>query len=96
MARVARASGNTAATLDHLARAIEIGPSDDLNMMTVTTLVEVGRFDEARIFIDQAESGLSHRPLKRYNSKKYLEGLLTYVNEAERLAGNNTGPTTGD
>ena len=96
MARIARNSGDTEATLEHLARAIEIDPSDDLNLMTVTTLVEVGRFDEARAFIEQAGRSLSHRPLKRYNSKKYLEGLLRYVNEAERLAGTSIGPVTGE
>lgn len=96
MARIARTSGDTEETLDHLARAVDIGPSDDLNMMTVTTLVEARRFDEARSFIDDARDSLSPRPLRRYNSLRNLDELLLYVNEAEKLYENRVAPDTGD
>ncbi len=96
MARIARISGDTDATLEHLARAIDIRPTDDLNMMTVTTLVEAQRFDQARSFIEDARYDLSARPLKRYNSNRYLDDLLKYVNEAEKLAGEDVGPESGD
>jgi tetratricopeptide (TPR) repeat protein len=95
-ARIARVSGNTDETLEYLGRAIEVLPSDDLNMMTVTTLVEAGRFDEARSFIEKARKRLPRQPLRRYNSKRYLDVLLTYVNEAGKLASKNTSPSTGE
>lgn len=96
LARIARGSGNTDATLEYLERAMELAPSDDLHMMTVTTLVDAGRFEEAREFIHRAEQGLSIQPLKRYNSKNNLDNLMTYVNEAQRLAGNLAGSNDGD
>lgn len=96
MARISRASGDTEATLHHLARAIDTKPSDDLNMMTVTTLVEAGRYDQARDFIEKADDTVSHHPLRRLNSKRYLEELLAYVNEAEKLAQGHNGANSGD
>ena len=86
LARIARVSGDNDKTLEHLARAIEIGPSDRLDMMTVTTLVAAGRFEEARRFIDDAADDLSRMPLKRYNSKRNLDELKTYVDATEKLA----------
>ena len=83
MARIARAGGDSAATLDHLETAIDIQPGDDLNMMTVMTLVEANRFDAARSFIEEARQRLSPQPLRRYNSSRHLDDLLRYVNEAE-------------
>jgi tetratricopeptide (TPR) repeat protein len=85
LARIAKVSGDNDTTLDHLAHAIEIAPSDKLNMMMITTLVAAGRFEEARQFIDDATDDLPLMPLQRYNSKKNLEELQTYVNETERL-----------
>jgi len=96
MARIARVSGNTDDTLEYLDRAIALLPSDDLNMMTVTALVEAGRFEEARSFIEKAEKRLSYQPFKRYNSKRYLDELLTYVNEAGKRAGRYSPPSNGD
>ena len=55
-------------------------------MMTVTTLVAAGRFEEARRFIDDAADDLSRMPLKRYNSKRNLDELKTYVDATEKLA----------
>jgi hypothetical protein len=96
MARIERVNGNTEATLAHLARAIEITPTDDLNMMTVTALVDAGRFDDARDFIEESAGRLPARPLKRYNSQKNLEELMIYVNEMEKLTGKPHGLNTGD
>lgn len=96
MARIARSSGDTAATLEHLARAVDIAPGDDLNMMTVTTLVEAGRFGQARAFIEQARSNMPRQPLRRYNSARNLEELLLYVNEAEKLEENNVSQDYGE
>jgi len=89
-ARIARGSGDTAETLKHLSRADDIKQSDDVSMMIVTTLVGAGRFDEARNFIEKAQKRLSHHPLRRLKSKNYHEDLLIYVNEAEKLARENS------
>ena len=96
MARIARSAGDTAATLDHLERAVDIAPSDDLNMMTVTTLVEAGRFAQARAFIEAARNKMPHQPLQRYYSGRNLDELLLYVNEAEKLDKNNVGQHYGE
>ncbi len=96
MARIARAAGDTKTTLDHLARAADIGPGDRLNMMIVTTLVEARRFDDARTFIQEARHKLSQQPLRRYNGTRNLDELLLYVDEAEELAAEPVGPTHGD
>jgi hypothetical protein len=96
MARIERVNGNTEATLAHLARAIEFIPTDDLNMMTVTALVDAGRFDDARKFIEDAAGRLPDRPLKRYNSQKNLDELMIYINEMEKLTGKQDGLDTGD
>jgi len=96
MARLARVTGDTEATLAHLARAIELIPTDDLNMMTVTTLVDAGRFDDARKFVEDAAGRMPVRPLKRYRSQKNLDELLTYVNEMEKLTGEQGDLDTGD
>jgi hypothetical protein len=96
MARIAKVSGHVDQTLEHLYRAIAFKPSDDLNMMTVTTLVAAERFQEARLFIDDAADNLPHMPLKRYNSKRILDELLIYVNESARLAETPSGSEIGD
>ena len=95
MARIARSSGDTTATLDHLARAVAVAPSADLNMMTVSTLVEAGRFDHARAFIEDARTRLSRHPFRRYSSKRNLDELLLYVSEAEKLHEDRVGPDKG-
>jgi hypothetical protein len=96
MARIARDTGKTEETLAHLARAIELIPTDDLNMMAVTTFVDAGRFDDARKFIEDADDRLPTRPLKRFNSQKNLDELLVYVNEMEKLASEQSDLDTGD
>ena len=55
-------------------------------MMTVTTRVAAERFEEARRFIEDAADDLPRMPLKRYNSKRNLDELKTYVDETEKLA----------
>jgi len=85
MARMAEMAGETEATLEHLTQAIDYGPSDDLNMMMVTTLVAARRFDEAREYIESALDRLPWQPLRRYNGRKNLEQLNDYANELERL-----------
>jgi hypothetical protein len=96
MARLANMSGNIDLTLEHLYRAIEYRPSDDLNMMTVTTLVAAARFEEARTFIEDAENDLPRMPLKRCNSKRNLDELRVYVDESEKLAGRPDQQSSGD
>lgn len=96
MARIERVTGNTEATLAHIARAIELIPTDDLNMMAVTALVDVGRFDQARQFIEDASDRLPARPFKRYNSQQNLDELMTYVNEMEKLTVEQDSLETGD
>ena len=96
LARVANVSGDVEKTLEHLSRAIEIGRSDELNMMTVTTLVAAGRFDEAREFIRNAANELPLLPLKRYNSRKNLDELTIYVEETERMTETSDRQRSGD
>jgi hypothetical protein len=86
LARIARVSGDSEKTLEHLARASETWTTDQLDMMIVTTLVAAERFEEARRFIDDAADDLSWMPVKRFNSKKNLDELRTYVDESEKLA----------
>ncbi len=96
LARCAKVSGDTDATRDHLARAIDTWPSDDLNMMVVTTLVDAGRFGEARQFIEDATRRLSHRPLRHYKGKRNLAELMIYVDESEKLARDRHESSNGD
>jgi hypothetical protein len=96
MARLANISGNIDQTLEHLHQAIGYRPSDDLNMMTVTTLVAAARFEEARDFLDDAENHLPRMPLKRYNTKRNLDELRVYVDESEKLAENSDDQRSGD
>ena len=96
MARIARAFGRNEATLAHLGRAMDLMPTDKLNMMTVTALVDGGRFDEAREFIEDATHRLPAQPLRRIASQKNLEELMLYVNEMEKLADEERGRDIGD
>lgn len=93
MARLARISGDTEATLEHLAQARDFMHGDDLNMMTVTTLVEASRFEEAREHIDTSLEQLPWQPLRRLNSRRKLSELGNYVDEVERLARTGDEPT---
>jgi hypothetical protein len=96
MARMARALGKGEATLEHLGRAIDLIPTDELNMMTVTALIDVGRFDEAREFIEGATDRLPAQPLRRIASQKNLEELMLYVDEMEKLTNEERGWDIGD
>ena len=96
MARLANNSENIDQTLEHLHQAIGYRRSDDLNMMTVTTLVAAARFEQARNFIDDAENDLPWMPLKRYNSKRNLDELRVYVDESEKLVENYDNQRSGD
>lgn len=96
MARIARLSGDTQATLEHLAQASDFMHGDDLNMMTVTTLVAESRFEDARVYIESALGRLSWQPLRRLNSRRKLAELSNFVNEAERLARSGDEPYIDD
>jgi tetratricopeptide (TPR) repeat protein len=96
LARTANVSGDIEKTLEHLSRAAEIGRSDDLNMMIITTLVAAGRFDEAREYVGKAAEDLPRLPLQRYNSKTNLDELKIYVEESERLAEASGRQLSGD
>ena len=96
MARLANISGNIEQTLEHLHQAIDYRPSDDLNMMTVSTLIAAARFEEARDFIDDAENDLPLMPLKRYHTKQNLDELRVYVDESEKLVKKTDDQISGD
>jgi hypothetical protein len=96
MARIARFSGDTEATLDFLAQARDFMHGDDLNMMTVTTLVADSRFNEAHEYIKSALEQLPWQPLRRLNSRRQLGELSNFVNEAERLARTGDEPGIDD
>jgi hypothetical protein len=96
MARISKLTGDTESTLEHLENAIDYSPGDNLNMMTVTTLVAAHRFDEAHEFIELAQGRLPWQPLRRYNSRNKLDQLSKYVNEAERLAHTGDAPSNAD
>lgn len=95
IARIARISGDTEETLQQLAQAIEFGPSVDIDMMMVTTLVEAKRYDEARSFIEEAYDRLPLHPLRRLRGKRNLEQLANYVSEMERIAAGGRGTRPG-
>ena len=96
MARIARFSSNTEATLEYLAQASDFMHGDDLNMMTVTTLVADNRFEEAREYLESAQQRLPWQPLRRLNGRRQLEELSRFVNEAERLAQDRGKPLIDD
>ena len=96
MARMADMAGETDVTLEHLNQAAGYGPSDDVNMMLVTTLIAAHRFDEAREYIESALEQLPWPPLRRHNSRKNLEQLNDYANELERLVLSGNEPRIDD
>jgi len=85
MARIARIQGDTNATLAYLSRAMDYGTSNNLDMMTVTTLVSAQRYGEARDFISGAAERLPRQPVKRLAGERNLEELSQYVDAAEQL-----------
>lgn len=86
LARAEKLSGNTSATLEQLSMAMHYRTDDDLTLMMVSTLVEAGRFDDARKFVETAGNQLPANPLRRYNSRIRLRELGEYVDAAERAA----------
>jgi tetratricopeptide (TPR) repeat protein len=84
LARLSRDEGDFDQTLRHLGKAIEIKPSSDLNMMTVTTLVDAKDFDGARTFIEQARRNHPSNPLRRFAWQNQLDELGRYIEESER------------
>jgi hypothetical protein len=96
MARIARIDGDSDATLNQIERALDYSPDDELNMMMVTTLVENGRFDDARVFLETANDELPLQPLRRIGARRRLQQLADYVREAERSAQGDIGPARGD
>jgi tetratricopeptide (TPR) repeat protein len=84
LARLSRDEGDFDQTLRHLGKAIEIKPSSDLNMMTVTTLVDAKDFDGARTFIERARRNHPSNPLRRFAWQNQLDELGRYIEESER------------
>ena len=96
MARMADIAGDTEVTLEHLTEAANYGPSDDLHMMLLTTLIRARRFDEARAYIESALNELPWQPLRRHNTRKNLEQLKHYANELEGLVQSGDTPRSND
>ena len=86
LARIARIRGQRDESLDYLVQAADYRRDDDLNMMMVTTLVERGRFDDARDYIEAARDALPAYPLRRLGANMHLGELSLYIDEAEKLA----------
>lgn len=91
MAQIARHSGDTQGTLDHLYEAMKYKKESRLNMMVVTTLVSAKRFDEARGFIDSARHDTPIHPLKRWLWQSELAQLATYVEKSEEVGVTSDG-----
>ena len=86
LARIARIRGQRDESFDFLVQAADYRRDDDLNMMMVTTLVERGRFDDAREYIEAARDTLPGFPLRRLGANMHLGELSLYIDEAEKLA----------
>lgn len=86
MASIARESGDTDRTLDHLRKAIAYQPATELNMMVVTTLVSDSRFDDARDYIEEAREMAPLHPLRCWLWRNDLAELRTYIDESEKVA----------
>ena len=85
LARKARLVGDTETTIAELARASEYKSDDNLAMMMITTLVEDGQIDAARDHLELSRQRASKHPLKAIASRIYLDGLASYIDEAEQL-----------
>ena len=96
MARKADMANDKEEALEHLDQAATYGPSTDLHMMMVATLISAHRFDEAREYVNSALDLLPWQPLRRYNTRKNLERLNDYANELEALVQAGDAPLTDD
>ncbi len=96
MARKADMADDKEEALGHLNQAADYGPSNDLHMMMVATLISAHRFDEAREYVKSALDSLPWQPLRRYNTRKNLERLNDYANELEGLVQAGDTPPTDD
>ena len=85
LARKARLGGDVVTTIAELARASEYKNDDNLAMMMITTLVEDGQIDAARDYLEVSKQRASTHPLRRIASQIYLDGLASYIDEAEKL-----------
>ena len=85
LASRARMDGDIETTIAELARASEYKSDDNLTMMMIITLVEDGQFDAAREFLEASMQRASTHPLKKRASQIYLDGLASYIDEAEQL-----------
>jgi len=86
MAGIARRSGDYAATLDKLEKAIAFGLSSELNTMMATTLSGAGNFDAAYEFLDSAEARKPWNPLRALVWQWNLDELRNYVEELEKYS----------
>lgn len=84
MAQVANLQGNHEDAIDHLKMAISIRPDSEINTKVVTSFAAMGRFEQARSFIEKARANAPLNPLKRYEWISNLDDLNIYIDEIEQ------------
>jgi tetratricopeptide (TPR) repeat protein len=85
MAAIARSEGDHDASIEHLRAAIALRPSAELNFMMVTALVNIGQFDAARKFMDDARLAAPSNPFRAAKWNRDLDELVIYVDEVEKV-----------
>jgi hypothetical protein len=86
LAAVARQQGDYDAVVDHLRQAITHMPRANLNHMMVEALLDGGKFDAARAFIDDAETLAPVHPVKAMIWQRDLDGLREFIRQSEQIA----------
>jgi hypothetical protein len=72
--------------VDHLRQAITHMPRANLNHMMVEALLDGGKFDAARAFIDDAETLAPVHPVKAMIWQRDLDGLREFIRQSEQIA----------
>jgi hypothetical protein len=90
MALISQQEGKPDQAIWHLQRAVEYGPSPDLNAMIVYTYAHMKNFHAARAYIDDARLNAPFHPLKRYVWFHELDNLSRDVDEFERQSTSET------
>ena len=85
LAAIARQQGDTDAMFEHLRAAIGYRPSAELNFMMVTALASVGRFAEAREFMEDARLAAPVNPVRAAKWHRDLDELVVYIDELEKV-----------
>jgi tetratricopeptide (TPR) repeat protein len=84
LAYVAWQQGKYDETIHYLRQVIDYGRGSDVNVMMVMALGNLGRFDDAREFIDQVRNLAPLHPAKAAIWQQELDNLSEYVQQLEQ------------